>query len=65
MSISLSLSYLYLVVIVDPGIDIDKGYIPYDHGLAQDIFLKVSILGLSPLSALIFNVAREKRAFVV
>ena len=28
-------------VVVDPGIDIDKGYIPYDRGIEQDIFLKV------------------------
>ena len=28
-------------MIVDPGINIDPGYIPYDRGLQQDIFLKV------------------------
>ena len=33
-----------LVVIVDPGINIDSGYIPYDRGLKQDIFLKVRVI---------------------
>ena len=32
-----------LVVIVDPGINIDPGYIPYDRGLQQDIYLKVRV----------------------
>ena len=32
------------VVIVDPGINIDPGYIPYDRGLQQDIFLKVVLV---------------------
>ena len=33
-------------VVVDPGIEIDKGYIPYDRGIEQDIFLKVRKLHL-------------------
>ena len=33
-------------MIVDPGINIDSGYIPYDRGLQQDIFLKVHVVVL-------------------
>lgn len=29
------------VVILDPGIAIDKGYPAYDHGISQDVFIKV------------------------
>lgn len=33
--------FLCLVMITDPGINIDKGYSPYDDGVEMDIFIKV------------------------
>ena len=32
---------VHTVMIIDPGIKIDKGYPAYDRGLAADIFFKV------------------------
>ena len=29
------------VVIIDPGIKVEKGYPAYDDGLAMDVFIKV------------------------
>ena len=31
---------MHYVVIVDPGIKVDKGYSAYDQGLKDDIFVK-------------------------
>ncbi len=33
--------FLGAVMIIDPGIDIDKGYPAYDRGIEQDVFFKV------------------------
>ena len=44
-------------MIVDPGINIDPGYIPYDRGLQQDIYLKVHtiiVFGFSQAHLLLF-----------
>ncbi len=30
-------------MIIDPGIDIDKGYPAYDRGIKQDVFVKVRL----------------------
>jgi len=30
-------------VINDPGIKVDKGYKPYDDGIAKEVFVKVSL----------------------
>ncbi len=35
------MTLLFAVVVVDPGIKIDKGYSAYDEGINQDIFIKV------------------------
>ena len=32
---------LFLVVITDPGIKVDRGYKPYDDGISQGVFVKV------------------------
>lgn len=34
-------SCIITVMIIDPGIDIDKGYPAYDRGIEQDVFFKV------------------------
>ena len=31
---------MYSVVIIDPGIKNETGYIPYDDGIKDDVFLK-------------------------
>ena len=35
---------ILLVVIVDPGMKVEKGYSPYEDGIKMDIFIKVSDL---------------------
>ncbi len=46
MQIHTNMTCFFIVVIIDPGIAIDKGYPAYDHGIEQDIFLKVLIMHL-------------------
>lgn len=46
--INVTTFFISLVMIVDPGINIDPGYIPYDRGLQQDVFLKVGVLKRKP-----------------
>ena len=35
---------ILLVVIVDPGMKVEKDYSPYEDGIKMDIFIKVSNL---------------------
>ena len=35
---------ILLVVIVDPGMKVEKDYSPYEDGIKMDIFIKVSDL---------------------
>ena len=32
---------IFLVVIIDPGIKVDKGYKTYDNGLEMGVFIRV------------------------
>ena len=38
----LAFNFIHLVVIVDPGIKVDRGYKAYDDGISKGVFVKVS-----------------------
>ena len=48
-----SLKYVIVVVIIDPGIKVESGYSAYDDGLKMDIFIKVTLINNSSFIYLI------------
>ena len=48
-----SLKFVIVVVIIDPGIKVESGYSAYDDGLKMDIFIKVTLINNSSFIYLI------------